>query len=106
MSSAVQIEHIEMTPGVVGGKPSIAGRRISVQDIAIWHERMGQSVDEIATYYELGLSDIYAALTYYYDHRVEIDQSIEASNAFVEAMRSDTPSVLQKKLHEMKHGAE
>jgi len=33
-------EHIEITPGVAGGKPRIAGRRITVQNVAIWHERM------------------------------------------------------------------
>ena len=42
-------DHIEITPGVAGGKPRIAGRRITVQNIAIWHERMGKSADEIAT---------------------------------------------------------
>ena len=33
--------HIEITPGVCGGKPRIAGHRIKVQDIAVWHEIMG-----------------------------------------------------------------
>jgi uncharacterized protein (DUF433 family) len=28
-------EHIEVTPGVCGGKPHIAGHRIRVQDIVI-----------------------------------------------------------------------
>jgi aldehyde:ferredoxin oxidoreductase len=32
---------IEITPGVLGGKPRIAGRRIAVQTVVIWHERMG-----------------------------------------------------------------
>jgi uncharacterized protein (DUF433 family) len=30
--------HIEITPGVAGGKPRMAGRRITIQNIAIWHE--------------------------------------------------------------------
>jgi uncharacterized protein (DUF433 family) len=48
---AVQIldRYIERTPGVVGGKPRIAGRRITVQNIVIWHEWMRLSADEIAT---------------------------------------------------------
>jgi Protein of unknown function (DUF433) len=37
-------QHIVSTPGVLGGKPRVAGHRIGVQDIAIWHERMGRSV--------------------------------------------------------------
>jgi uncharacterized protein (DUF433 family) len=44
-------EHIEITPGVCGGKPRIAGHRIRVQDIAIWHEQMGMSPDEILHHY-------------------------------------------------------
>ena len=45
--------HIESTPDVLGGKPRIAGRRIAVQDIVVWHERMGRSADEIASDYSL-----------------------------------------------------
>ncbi|MCZ8125840.1 MAG: DUF433 domain-containing protein, partial [Microcystis sp. LE19-114.1B] len=47
MSSLVISQHIEITSGICGGKPRIAGHRIKVQDIVIWHERMGMSPDEI-----------------------------------------------------------
>ena len=70
----------------------------ALQNIAIWHERLGRSADEIATEYDLTLADVYAALAYYFDHREEIDRSIEESNAFVEALRKQTPSKLQQKL--------
>jgi len=46
--TAVINNHIEITQGVCGGKPRIAGHRIRVEDIAIWHERMGLSADEIS----------------------------------------------------------
>lgn len=91
-------DHIEITPGVVGGKPRIAGRRITVQNIAIWHERMGRSADEIATEHGMTLADVYAALAYYFDHRVEIDKSIREGEAFVEALRERTPFKLSRKL--------
>ena len=48
---------------------------------------MGKCVDEIATEYELSLSDVYAALAYYFEHRAEIDQSMEENEAFVEELR-------------------
>jgi uncharacterized protein (DUF433 family) len=96
-------QHIEITPGIAGGKPRIAGHRITVQDIAIWHERQGISADEIAAEYDLSLADVHAALTYYFDHREEIDRSIEEGNAFAEAMRRQTPSKVQQKLRE-RHG--
>ncbi len=91
-------QHIEKTPGIAGGKPRIAGHRITVQDIVIWHERLGRSADEIATEYDPTLADVYAALAYYFDHRPEIDRAIEESNAFVEALRQRMPSKLQQKL--------
>ena len=90
--------HIEITPGVVSGKPRIAGHRITVQNIAIWHERMGRSADEIATDYGLTLGDVYAALAYYHDHREEMDRSIVESEAFVEELRQKNPSKLSAKL--------
>ena len=95
-------QHIEVTPGITGGKPRIAGHRITVQNIAIWHDRMGKSADEIATEYDLTLADVYAALAYYFVHRIEIDQSIEESDFFVYNLSLYTPSKLKQKLHEKK----
>ena len=87
-------DHIEITPGICSGKPRIAGRRITVAHIAIWHERMSKCADEIATEYDLTLADVYAALAYYFDHREEIDQSIREGEEFAEALRQKMPSRL------------
>jgi uncharacterized protein (DUF433 family) len=87
---------IEITPGVCGGKPRIAGHRITVQNIAIWHERLGRSADEIAAEYDLSLTEVYAALAYYFSHREEIDRSISEDEAFVDQMKSKTPSKIKK----------
>ncbi|MCE2435289.1 MAG: DUF433 domain-containing protein [Candidatus Latescibacteria bacterium] len=76
-------DHIEITPGICSGKPRIAGHRITVAHIAIWHERM-----------DLTLADVYAALAYYFDHREEIDHSIQEGEEFAEALRQKTPSRL------------
>ena len=92
--------HIECTPDVAGGKPRIAGRRITVQNIVIWHERLGLGADEIATEYSLTLADVYAALAYYYDHRNEIDEAIRDGESFVEALRQRIPSKVAQKLNE------
>ena len=98
-------QHIEITPGVAGGKPRIAGHRITVQNIVIWHERMGKVPDEIAAEYDLTLADVYAALAYYFDHRAEIDRDIQESEAFIEALRQSTPSKLREKLQgHLRHG--
>ena len=99
---SVSTEHIEITPGVCGGKPRIAGHRISVQNIVIWHERMGMSPEEIAaTYPSITLADVYSALAYYHDHRDEIIARINEDDAFVEEMRAKAPpSRLQQILAE------
>ena len=91
-------DHIEVTPGIAGGKPRIAGRRITVQNIAIWHERMGRSADEISSEYGLSLADVYAALAYYFDHRPEMDESIRSDETFAVSLRERTPSKLDRKL--------
>ena len=94
--------HIEIRRGYSGGRPRIAGRRIRVQDVAIWHEQENMSVEEIAEEYDLTRSDVHAALAYYYDHRDEIDKMIADDDAFVEEMRKQSPSLLDKKLKKRK----
>lgn len=94
--------HIDSSPDIAGGKPRIAGHRITVQDIAIWHQRMGRSVDEICAEHDLELSDVYAALAYYFDHREDVDRGIAASEAFAAALRKSTPSALEGKLKELR----
>lgn len=92
-------KHIEVDEGIDGGKPRIAGHRITVQNIVIWHEMLGRTADEIAAEYDLTLSDIYAALTYYHDNRSEIDKSIEDSDSFVASLREQIPSKVSQKLN-------
>jgi uncharacterized protein (DUF433 family) len=82
--------YIVKTPGVCGGKPRIAGHRIRVQDIVVWHERQGWSPDEIVSHYpQLSLSKVYAALAYYHDHQEEIRQEMRDDEAFVEEFKKN-----------------
>ena len=94
----VTTQHIEISQEIVGGKPRITGHRITVQNVVIWHERMGLSADEIASNYGLSLADVYAALAYYYDHRQEIDETILADESYVAELRSRTKSKLSGKI--------
>lgn len=91
-------QHVEITGGVRGGKPRIAGTRLTVSDIVLMHLRLGQSLEEIAGAYQLSLASVHAAMAYYYDHQEEIDRSIEEDKAFAEAFRKDNASPLQAKL--------
>lgn len=101
MTTAVLDRHIEITPGIAGGKPRIAGRRITVQNIVVWHEHLGKSADEICADHDLTLAEVYAALAYYFDHKAVIDQGLREDEAVVEALRKQAPSLLQTKLKAM-----
>lgn len=88
------LSHIATDAAVCGGKPCIAGTRIRVWDIHVLHELRGFSPAEIiAQFPQLRMADVYAALTYYHDHRSEIDRQMRDADAFAEEMqRSSEPS--------------
>ncbi len=91
--------HIELTPGVCGGKPRIVGHRIRVQDIAIWHDFQGQSPEEIVGRFpQLTLAEVHAALAYYFDHREQIQSDIDSDHDFAEQLKTSLPSKLAAKL--------
>ena len=100
---SVITNHIEITPGVLGGKPRLAGHRISVAHIAEMYLNMGESIEEIARDYNLSPASVHAAMTYYYDHREEIDRHTAELDAFIEELkRQNPPSRLQEKLREIR----
>lgn len=96
--------HIEVMPTVRGGKPHLAGTRITVDDVVVMHYRLGQSLEEIAGKYDLSLAAVYSAMAYYYDHRDEIDRRVQEDQAFVEAFRRANLSPLQEKLQALRYG--
>lgn len=94
-------EHIVATPGTCGGRPRIAGHRITVQNIAIWHERCGMTAAQIVEEYpQLTLAEVHAALSFYYDHRGEILDQIKADEEYAESMKPKNPSLVAQKLAE------
>src|SRR5213080_1472282 len=81
-------KHIEIVSGASGPKALIAGHRIRVQDVVIWHEKLGMSVDEILYHHPtITAADVHAALAYYWDHRDEIEGAISQEQAIVEEFR-------------------
>jgi uncharacterized protein (DUF433 family) len=63
--------------GVRGGRPVIRGTGLTVDLIARFF-RMGASPDErLATYPQLTPAALYDALSYYHDHREDIDRQID-----------------------------
>jgi uncharacterized protein (DUF433 family) len=81
-------DRITKTPDVCGGKACIAGHRIRVMDIVMQHEDLGMSPDEIvAAYPYLSLSDVHAALAYYFDNVDEIHNDIRRNEDTEHSLR-------------------
>ena len=97
-------QHIEVDPGIRGGKPCIADTRIAVSDVVLMHLRLGQSLEQIAGHYGVSLAALHAAMTYYYDHQAEIDRSMQEEDSTFRALREATPSLLQAKLKALEGG--
>jgi uncharacterized protein (DUF433 family) len=87
------------TPGVCGGRACIAGHRVRVLDIVVWHEFQGMTPDEIVSHVPtITLADVHAALAYYFDHVTEIQEEIQAERALAEEFRRSHRSLLETRL--------
>ncbi|MCI0358908.1 MAG: DUF433 domain-containing protein [Planctomycetaceae bacterium] len=82
----VSIEHIELNDK---GVAKLVGHRIKVEHIAALKKYHGLTADQIQSeaYPHLSLSQIHAALAYYYDHREEIDRQMKEGQEFAERER-------------------
>lgn len=81
MATAIKTEHphIVRVPGVAGGRPVIAGTRISVDFIARLLQAGDEPADICASYPHLSPAAVYDAISFYFDHKDEIDRLIEES---------------------------
>jgi uncharacterized protein (DUF433 family) len=74
--------HITKDPEVCGGKACIDGTRIRVMDI-VSLKRRGYSPEKmLEAFPSLSLAQIYAALSYYYEHSDEIEASFDEDRAW------------------------
>jgi len=67
--------HVSADAQVMSGRPCIAGTRVRVMDI-VGAYKAGVPDEQLQDYFSsrpLTLSEIHAALAYYYDHQEEID---------------------------------
>ena len=85
MATTAQVyAHITKDPEVCGGKACIDGTRIRVMDIVGLH-RHGYTPEKMLNVYSapLTLAQVYAALTYYYDHPEELEASFQEDQEVV-----------------------
>ncbi|MCC5635225.1 DUF433 domain-containing protein [Nostoc sp. CHAB 5844] len=76
---------IVRTPEVVGGRPCIAGTRITVQNIIIDFQAGLSPQDIVAEYPYLSLAQVDAALAYYYANQEAMEQEIAQYQAECQA---------------------
>ena len=94
-------DRIAKTPGVCGGRACIAGHRVRVLDIVVWHEHQGMTPDDIVSHVpSLTLADVHAALAYYFDHMVAIQEEMRTERALVKEFRGNHPSLVEAKLRQ------
>ena len=99
----IKYPYIVRRKGVRRGVPVIEGTGIQVMDIAVRYHLLGNPSDEIlAAYPDLTLSQIYDALSYYYDHKEEMDKEWKNSLKRVDEIKKGHKSILEKKLGKVK----
>jgi uncharacterized protein (DUF433 family) len=102
MGSSIE-GRITRDPGICGGRACIAGHRVRVLDVVVWHEHQGMSPDEIVTQVpSLTLADVHAALAYYFEHMEEIQAEMRAERAQAEQFRQAHPSLVEARLRQEK----
>lgn len=70
------------------GSPVIRGTRIRVLDIIIEYEYLGLTPDEIINAHpHLILPQVHDALSFYYEHRDELDREIRQRKGKIEELR-------------------
>lgn len=94
----ISIEHISKTPGVCGGKACIAGHRIRVLDIAIYHDDGRTPAEIVEMFPSITEADVHAAIAYYLDHREEIEEDSCRAHEKEQELKALFPSRLKQKL--------
>lgn len=83
----LQARKIIKREDICGGVPTLEGTRVRVSDVAIEYDFRNLRPEEIAEEFSLSVADVFAALTYYYEHLDEIRKEVEERRAFFEKVR-------------------
>ena len=87
----VTAAHIVQAPNIHNGRPFIVNSSVLVQDVYVWHELVGcYTADEIASIYNLSMAQVYAALTFAFDHLDEIERYMKVDEQLGRGTRLPT----------------
>jgi uncharacterized protein (DUF433 family) len=81
---------ISRDDGILGGEPRIDGSRVAVRHVAARVIDAGHSPAHVADQFDLSLSSVYAALSYYYDNLDEIRTLERENDAAFERVRESS----------------
>jgi uncharacterized protein (DUF433 family) len=84
--TAIEIHHLEITPDICGGKPHISGTRLSVHFLARFVNNPDWTAETLADAYGLSPAQVYAAWSYYYDNKDEIDDELRHEDMEINAL--------------------
>lgn len=79
----IKVDHPYITSlkDYCGGSPTIRGTRFPVRSVVNYVLRQGISPEELVKEFaQLTLAQIYDALSYYYDHKEEIEKDIRENS--------------------------
>ena len=67
--------YISSHPEVCGGEPVIEGTRMTVRAVSNYILHQGLTPEELVSEFQhINIAQVYDALSYYYDHRKEIEK--------------------------------
>lgn len=105
MGTPIIISHIELVDNGFGRlKPVIAGKKITVHEIAAMVAIGGSSVEWVVENFDLTPAQIHAALSYYYDHQEQIDREIREADEYVRQHAIDAQTHLAEMRARRKSG--
>ena len=76
MEEIQAINLIAINPKVRSGRAVVAGTGVCVSDIVMIKMFQNQDVDGLASWFDLSLAQVHAALAYYYEHKSALDAEI------------------------------
>ena len=91
--------YISSSPKNGWGNPVIKGTRMKVMDVALRYELMGMTPDQIVEQYpHLTLSQVHDALSFYYEHKIELDRQHRKDQTIIAELKRHYSSKLKTKL--------
>ncbi|MCY4540483.1 MAG: DUF433 domain-containing protein [Chloroflexi bacterium] len=90
MKTIESINLIYRDPKLRGGRPCIVGAGLRVMDIVMEQQYGEREPESIAALYEIPISEVYASLAYYHQHKNEIDSDIQRDDDYIRRVKAET----------------